>query len=147
MSLRPNIYDESIILTGAMRVAAGQIPHRDFYANYGPGQFYTIAALFKLFGESILIERLFDLFIKALLVTTVYTIISSYCRRSIAVWTSVLTVLWLFGLNSFGTAVVPVSLLNLVASALILPIFLRSISTSRMLAAGVIAGIAALFRY
>jgi hypothetical protein len=147
MSLRPNIYDESIILTGAMRVAAGQIPHRDFYANYGPGQFYTIAALFKLFGESILIERLFDLFIKALLVTTVYTIISSYCRRSIAVWTSVLTVLWLFGLNSFGTAAVPVSLLNLVASALILPIFLRSISTSRMLAAGVIAGIAALFRY
>ena len=32
-----------------MRVAAGDVPHADFYANYGPGQFYFIAALFKLF--------------------------------------------------------------------------------------------------
>ena len=32
MSLYPNVYDESLVLTAAMRVAAGQVPHRDFYA-------------------------------------------------------------------------------------------------------------------
>lgn len=148
MSLRPNVYDESIILTGAMRVAAGQVLHRDFYANYGPGQFYILAGLFKLFGESVLVERLYDLLIKALIVTAIYTIVSSYCRRSIALWTSVVTIAWLFGLgNLTGTPIIPVSLLNLVASALILPVFSRSISTRRMLAAGVIAGVGALFRY
>ncbi len=47
MSLQPNVYDEGIILTGAMRVVAGELPHQDFYANYGPGQFYLIAGLFK----------------------------------------------------------------------------------------------------
>src|ERR1700735_195041 len=72
MSRHPYIYDEGLVLTAAMRVAAGQIPHRDFYANYGPAQFYLLAGLFDLFGETLLIERLFDLLVKALLVTSVY---------------------------------------------------------------------------
>jgi len=148
MSRRPFEYDEGLVLTAAMRVAAGQVPHRDFYANYGPAQFYILAGLFKLFGESILVERLFDLFIKALLVTSVYAIASSYCRRSVAALTSVVTVLWLFGLNVLaGNAQIPVSLLNVIGSALILPVFLRSVSTRRMFAAGTVAGVAALFRY
>ena len=148
MSLRPNVYDESLILTGAMRVAEGQVIHRDFYANYGPGQFYILAGLFKLFGESLLVERLYDLFLKALIVTTIYTIVSSYGRKSIAVWTSVVAIAWLFSLHILtGTPLIPVSLLNLVASALILPAFSRSISRRRMLAAGLTGGIAALFRY
>jgi len=40
MTRIPNLYDESIVLTGATRVLAGQVIHRDFYANYGPGQFH-----------------------------------------------------------------------------------------------------------
>jgi Dolichyl-phosphate-mannose-protein mannosyltransferase len=148
MSLTPNIFDEAIMLTGPMRVLAGQIPHRDFFVNYGPGQFYTIAGLFKLFGESILVERLYDLFLKGLIVALVYRTVSSYCRRSIAVWAAAVMILWFFGLNEMaGNALVPVSLLNLVGSLLILPVFLRPVSTKRMLAAGAVAGMAALFRY
>jgi hypothetical protein len=149
MSLRPNIYDESIILTGAMRVAAGQIPHRDFYANYGPAQFYILAGLFRLFGESILIERLFDLFVRALVVASVYAITSLYCRRSIAICASFLALLWLFGLyySTVGTAVLPVSLLNLIGTVLILPVFTRNVSRRRMFAVGVLCGMAWLFRY
>jgi hypothetical protein len=149
MSLRPSIYDEGIVLTAAMRVAAGQIPHRDFYTNYGPAQYYVLAGLFKLFGQSMLVERLYDLMIRALVVTSVYTIASSYCRRSVALFTSSVTVLWLFGLNFLnpGAAALPVSLLNLVGCALVLPTFLSAISTRRMLAAGSVAGLAAMFRY
>lgn len=148
MSRRPNIYDEGLVLTAAMRVAAGQIPHRDFYANYGPAQFYILAGLFKVFGEALLIERLFDLLIKALTVTCVYAITSSYCRRSIAAYTSIVSLLWLVGLNAWsGSPAIPVSLLNLIGSALILPVFLRSVSIRRMCAAGAVAGAAALFRY
>ena len=79
------------MLTAAMRVAGGQIPHRDFYANYGPAQFYLLAGLFKLFGESILVERLFDLLIKALLVTTVYGIALGYCRKLVAAVVAIVT--------------------------------------------------------
>jgi hypothetical protein len=147
MSLRPWIYDEGLILTAAMRVRAGQIPHRDFYANYGPAQFYILAALFKIFGQSILVERLYDLLVKGLLVTAVFAIARSYTRRLIAVCTTIVTVLWLFSLMDItGTPVIPVSLLNLVSSALILPVF-GAVPTRRMLAAGVLAGFAALFRY
>jgi len=147
MSRRPIVYDEGLVLTAAMRVAAGQVPHRDFYANYGPAQFYMLAGLFKLFGESILVERLFDLVLKALVVTSVYTIASTYCRRSVAVCTSVITLFWIYGLNGSGSNIIPVSVLNLIGSALILPVFLHSVSMRRMFTAGSVAGVAVLFRY
>ena len=131
-----------------MRVAAGQIPHRDFYANYGPAQFYVLAGLFKIFGESLLVERLFDLFIKAALVTWVYALTSAYCRRTVALWTAIVAILWFFGLpNLSGTANVPASLLNLMSSTLILPVFLSRVSPRRMFIAGVLVGISTLFRY
>lgn len=149
MPLDPNIYDEGIILTGAMRVAAGQVPHRDFYANYGPAQFYILAGLFRVFGESIFVERLFDLFARALLVACVYAIASMYCRRWIALGASGFTLLWLFALyhRTPGSAVIPVSLLNVISVGLVLPIFRGDVSRRRMLAIGALAGMAALFRY
>ena len=148
MTRRPSIFDEGIVLTAGMRVAAGQVPHRDFYILYGPAQLYLLAGLFKLFGQSIFIERLFDLLSKALVVTSVYSLTSVYCRRLVAACTSVITLFWLFSFSQWpGSPVVPVSLLNIVGSALILPVFLRTISSGRMFAAGTVAGLAALFRY
>jgi hypothetical protein len=146
MTRRPGFYDEGIMLTAAMRVAAGQIPHRDFHYIYGPAEIYILSGLFKVFGASLLAERLFDLLIKALLVTAVYGIVLSYCRRWIAIFISAVTILWLFGLKEFGVAMTPVSLLNLVGSYLILPVFAGRVSTRRMIAAGAISGLAALFR-
>lgn len=148
MNLRPNIYDEGIVLTDAMRVVAGQIPHQDFYCNYGPGQFYVIAGLFKIFGQSVLVERLYDLFIKALIAAFVYLLASRYCRKSIANYTTIATVLCFFVLNeTMGSTLVPVSLLNLLACVLVLPVFSRALSIKRSLAAGAVAGVAVLFRY
>jgi hypothetical protein len=147
MSRRPGMYDEGITLTGAMRVAAGQVPHRDFYFIYGPAEAYILAGLFKVFGPSLLVERLFDLLIKALIVTAVYAIALSYSRRSIAIFVSFVTVMWLFGLIGWGSATTPVSLLNLIGSALILPVFAGRLSTGRMLAAGAVSGAASLFRH
>jgi hypothetical protein len=149
MPLRPNVYDEGIVLTASMRVAAGQLPHRDFYAIYGPAQLYILTGLYRLFGESILVERLLDLFFRALLVASVYTVASSYFRRSVAACTSLVTLVWLFGLYSVSasSAVIPISLFNLISTALIIPVFTRTVSTRRIFAAGAIAGITTLFRY
>ena len=67
-------FDEGMILTGAMRVASGAIPHRDFYTNYGPGQFYVLAGIFWAFGPTVLVGRLYDAGVKAGIVCVVYAI-------------------------------------------------------------------------
>ena len=149
MTLRPNVYDEGIVLTAAMRVAAGQLPHRDFYAIYGPAEFYLFAGLFKIFGQSILVERLFDLLLRSLTVATVYTIASQYLRKSITLATTIAAFLWLLGLLSAtaGAAVIAVTLLNLISTSLLVPIFTSTLSKRRMFLIGVLAAIAWLFRY
>src|SRR5262249_54154576 len=38
-------HDEGLILEGAWRIAHGQWPYRDFWANYPPGQFVVLAGL------------------------------------------------------------------------------------------------------
>src|ERR1700733_5460386 len=144
-----DFYDEGLILVGAMRVAAGQVPHRDFYANYGPGQFYTLAWLFDLFGRSILVERIYDLVLRAAIVTVTYGITAAYCRRWIAICTAIVCGFWLFsaGLPSIAYPIIPLLLLTLIGSRLVLPIFRGEVQSWRMLAAGAVTGLAALFRY
>ena len=65
MNMFINIYDEGVILFDSVRILSGDVPYRDFYANYGPAQFYVLAALFKMFGPSVMIERMWDLFIRS----------------------------------------------------------------------------------
>ena len=62
-----NVYDEGIVLAGADRVLWGDVPYRDFWSMYPPGQFYVLALLFKLFGTSATVARVYDLFVRALL--------------------------------------------------------------------------------
>lgn len=50
-------YDEAIRLHGAERIIAGEIPYHDFYAIYGPAQFYWFGSLFKLFGTQLWVAR------------------------------------------------------------------------------------------
>jgi hypothetical protein len=144
-----DFYDEGLILVGAMRVSAGQVPHRDFYANYGPGQFYTLAWLFDLFGRSILVERVYDLALRAAIVTVTYGITAAYCRRWIAICTTIVCGFWLFsaGIPSIAYPIIPILLLTLIGSGLVLPIFRGDVRTWRMLAAGGVTGVVALFRY
>ena len=144
----PLPYDEGVVLTAALRVAAGQVPHRDFYAIYGPADFYFPAALFKLFGPSLLIVRLLDLFVEGITVVAMFVIASFYCRRPVAICTTLVTLLWIYGLNTYiSSAVFPVALLSLVSSILLIPLFVGAVTRTRLCAAGAIAGLCALYRY
>jgi hypothetical protein len=54
-----NIYEDQAVLSGqAMLVAAGQVPYRDFFAAVTPGAFVMYAGWFKLFGATVVNERL-----------------------------------------------------------------------------------------
>jgi hypothetical protein len=144
-----DFYDEGLILVGAMRVAAGQVPHRDFYANYGPGQFYTLAWLFDLFGSSVFVERIYDLTLRSAIVAAAYGITAAYCKRWVVVCTTIVCAFWLFsaGLPTIAYPIIPIILIALLGSAALLPMFRGDLRKWQALLAGGMTGLAALFRY
>lgn len=54
-----NVYDEGFLVTGAKRIAHGEVPYRDFWALYQPFNYLMLSGMFKLGGESIMIARLY----------------------------------------------------------------------------------------
>ena len=69
-----NVYDEGLALVGGMRVLHGDVPMRDFWAIYPPGQAYMLAALFGVFGENVMVERVYDTLVRILLALTIYLV-------------------------------------------------------------------------
>ncbi|MBD3156319.1 hypothetical protein GF369_00675 [Candidatus Peregrinibacteria bacterium] len=54
-----NVYDEGFLVTGAKRIAQGEVPYRDFWALYQPFNYLMLSGIFKIGGESIMVERLY----------------------------------------------------------------------------------------
>jgi hypothetical protein len=143
-----NVYDEGIILTGAARVLAGGLPHRDFYANYGPGQFYILALLFKLFGASVLIERGWDIAVRASIVSLVLLLAGRMAlRRRTAVLAACACCIWLGLLGFPGYPVFPALAAALASQAFLMNSWEAERPAPVLLGAGACMGVAALFRY
>ena len=53
------------MLQAGARIAHGQWPYRDFWTNYPPGQALVLAGLDKLFGVSLLSWRILRVFVDA----------------------------------------------------------------------------------
>jgi hypothetical protein len=54
-----NIYEDQAVLAGqAMQVVSGQVPYRDFFAAIPPGGIFAYAGFFKVFGSTVVNERL-----------------------------------------------------------------------------------------
>jgi hypothetical protein len=83
MSLSIEVYDEGLALYGAGRTADGAMPYRDFWSMYAPGSFYALAALDRLFSETVFVGRCFDAVSRALIVVLVFAVVR---RRSGSAW-------------------------------------------------------------
>ena len=151
VSMAPNItaIDEGLILTGAMQVGAGAIPHRDFYSLYGPGQFYVVAGLFDLFGQTVLVERLYDVAVKASIVCFLYLVASQLMRPLYATIAAALCLLWIAAEARYFPAypVWPCLLLILLSVWIALPLFSGRYSIARLVSVGACVWGVALFRY
>jgi hypothetical protein len=142
-----SVYDEGLILTGAMRVANGEIPHRDFHANYGPAQFYVLALLFKLFGPSAMAERLWDFAIRAGIATLGFVAVRACCRPAAAVAAYIACLIWFGVFGSPGFPLFPAVLFTLAATMLVASNEGQDLHRTRIVTAGVCIGLTALFRY
>jgi len=147
MDKRINVYDEGIVLTAAMRVHAGDIPHRDFYINYGPAEFYVLSWLFDLFGQHVIVERLFDLTVRAGIIAAIYTLLMQYCRKLIVAVIGVISALWLAAISMHGYPIYPALLLAIVATAIMIKVASTSTSHWYPVAAGLLTALTACFRY
>jgi hypothetical protein len=142
-----NPYDEALILVGSTRVLSGDIPYRDFYANYGPAQFYALAALFKLFGPSVLVERLWDLLVRSCVMVVVYLIVDGAWSRGRAIFLAALTGMWLSYFEHYGYPVFPCLLFSLLSLYCAIPVYQGSRATVPLLASGLCVGLTILFRH
>ena len=75
-------YDEGLVLVGADRVLRGEMPYRDFWTLYGPGSYYLLAELFRVFGEFALVERGLDVAAKTAIATLVVALVLQFGRRT-----------------------------------------------------------------
>ena len=141
------VYDEALVLVGATRVADGAIPHRDFYTPYGPAQFYVLAGLFKVFGQSVLVERAWDSIVRAGIVTVAFLVVRRAASRRDAWIAAAVILLWVRAVENYAYPVFPSLLFSLIAVLCVSPIFASRGSRSLMFAAGVSVGITVLFRY
>jgi hypothetical protein len=113
------LFDEGIILTGAMRVQSGDLLHRDFYANYGPAQFYIVAALFQLLGADIMVERAWDIVVRGGIVAIIYVLIAPRINACVALAASAVAAAWLSSVGNHGYPVYPALLMSLLAAHLL----------------------------
>ena len=53
-----NYFDEGYMLEGARRIISREVPYRDFHFVYTPGTIYYLAFFFRIFGQSLIVERI-----------------------------------------------------------------------------------------
>lgn len=87
-----NIYEDQAVLAGqAMQVASGQVPYRDFFAAIPPGAIFLYAGFFKLFGATIVNERL----LTGVAMVLGAGLAAHIGRRLVgAVWAAAIALLW-----------------------------------------------------
>src|SRR5215475_10976047 len=87
--------DEGIILQGAQRILRGEVLYRDFFSFFTPGSYYLLAALFKTFGNSLIVARTALVVFGGVFSVVTYLLARRVCRRS-----SALTVACIVSLTS-----------------------------------------------
>jgi hypothetical protein len=147
MDRNVNVYDEGLILTGAMHVLAGDIPHRDFFTMYGPGFYYTLAALFKLFGPSVLVERVLDILLRACCVALIYQITRRAAPTVCAVAAALVAMVWLTWFVTYGYPLFAALATSLASLTFLLSALENRRPVSSLFVSGMFAGLTVLFRY
>jgi len=140
------IYDEGFAVYGAYRVLGGEVPYKDFWTLYAPGQFYTLALIFKIFGASLFVERVWGVLIRLLLSLVIYAIAAKLTSTRLAQIFWLIVVMVLGGVGFYGYAVFPALLFSLLSVFSLLN-FLSQRGSPWLLFSGLTTGMTALYRH
>jgi hypothetical protein len=141
-----DLVDEGYFLDLAARVEQGALPYRDFSTYYTPGVFYLYAAVFKLFGASVLPVRLLLAGVRALSAVLLYGL----ARRVVSPWFAGMPFLVVAALDHWPIEPEPhASWFALVGALLVMEAVARHVvhgCRGWLLLAGAAAGMAFLFK-
>jgi hypothetical protein len=132
-----NPHDEGLVLQAAARIVNGELPYRDFYANYGPGQYYLDGALDFVFGPSLLTWRIVRVALDALVAVLAYALVRREGSEPLAL------LAWVAALFAMAHPTLP----HPNAAALALAFGAILLARRSPVAAGVLAGVAFAFRF
>ncbi len=90
------LYDEGILLTGAKRLVNGEMIYRDFWAIYPPLNYLGLASFFKLFGQSIFVEKFYNIVVALFGLISIYWLFRLKTGKVLAL----IACLFLFGFTS-----------------------------------------------
>ncbi len=142
-----NIYDDGIAAFGASRVLHGEMPYRDFWTCYAPGNFYLEALLFRAFGENLLVQRVYGG-----VVVFLFPLIVWFLTKKVMKWQYALAVAALIALSFgfcgpvYGMAFTTAGLFYLLSVNVIIgPGFV--IRKNNLFVAGILAGCTILFKH
>jgi len=141
-----NFYDEGLTVYGACRCLDGQVPYRDFWTIYPPGQFYLLALAFKLFGTSLLVGRVLTSAINAMIVLSVYLVARKILPWRYSLFSSFLILVW-FAKHPMYTSALNTAILFALLSCLCLLHGLETGLNRWVLLAGLLTGVGTLFRH
>lgn len=142
-----NVYDEGLILAGAQRIVAGEIPSVDFYTNYGPAQFYIVAGLLDLFGHSLNVTRLYDSFVAAAILPASWWLLRGLALRRFIPSALLVIFLLLACYRSPLYPITPVLMLMVVGSQACIHALKGVQRNASWIALAIIISLVTLFRY
>lgn len=145
MDMALGVYDESLILQGAVEMSRGALPHRDFFSPYGPMQFWIVSKLFDAFGREMLVARLYDVVVRGSIILVCGLVVRRLdLRPALVIGAMVVETLLLYAAGFYLYPVFP-SLLCALLGTFIL--FSRNPGHARIVAAGALTGLTAIIRY
>lgn len=139
-------YDDGVLLYGAERILAGNIPYRDFYLVYTPGNLYLLALVFKIFGPSIMIERILNTIVSLFILITTYLITRKLTKNFYAlIFAIFLTTFCIWLDSSYANQNIP--LLFSLLSGLCFINYMIKEEKRYLIFSGLLIGVTALFRH
>jgi len=142
--------EEGFMLVFPERMLHGDLPHRDFLHLYGPGSLWVLAAVYKLFGATITVERLVGLAQHAAVAFGMLALLRPWGRRisTAGAVTAILILIGPLGLSAMawnGALAAAVCSLAVGAAGLRRAAAGRP-STALLATSGVLAGVSLLYR-
>lgn len=139
-------YDDGVLLYGAERILAGNIPYKDFYLVYTPGNLYLLALVFKIFGPSMMIERILNTIVSLFILINTYLITRKLTKNFYAlIFTIFLTTFCIWLDSSYANQNLP--LLFSLLSGLSFINYLIKEEKPYLIISGLLIGVTTLFRH
>ncbi len=134
-------------VVGADCILRGDMPYRDFWTMYAPGQFYAVAALFALFGREFMVQGAVAVLLGGVSAAVFFRILR---RLDVGRWTgAALAVAFLAMIRTPGPELTsyPPALLLILLSLDRIVSYLRGAGPGPLFRAGLMLGAAAIFKH